>query len=408
MPADTLFVTVGGSPQPIVTAIRQHRPARVVFVCSEDDPVSGRPGSSTQVVGTGKVCTSGRDAPPDLPNIPTQLGLAPDAFELVTVPADDPVTAAERLAEPIRVAAARGAVVADYTGGTKSMSAALFLAALQQPGVDVSLVGGPRLDLVRVADGTESVRRVEAGGARRRWRLLEAERAWARHAYQEAVYLLEAEQSDDAALQRLLLLSRGLAAWDAFDHARAYGLLRPFAATLPPGLMAALARLRDHAADRAREAEALRIWDLRLMADRRAVAGRFDTGVLVLYRALEWIAQWALRFDHGVSTDDVPAEVLGGLGFAGHDGRRKLGLHEAWRAVARLGGPLAETAARTERARLDFLKRRNESLYAHGRTPVRHADFDAARDWLDREVMPAFIEHAFRGCAPFPQLPDVP
>jgi hypothetical protein len=49
----TLYLTVGGSHQPLVTAIQSLRPQRVVFFCTDRDPATDQPGSRTQVEGKG-------------------------------------------------------------------------------------------------------------------------------------------------------------------------------------------------------------------------------------------------------------------------------------------------------------------------------------------------------------------
>lgn len=45
--------------------------------------------------------------------------------------------------------------IADYTGGTKTMTAALVCTALERDDVTLQLVSGARPDLVAVRDGTE-------------------------------------------------------------------------------------------------------------------------------------------------------------------------------------------------------------------------------------------------------------
>lgn len=52
---NVLVCTVGGSHQPIVTAIRAIKPAYVCFLCTDRDPNTGQPGSRIQVEGTGNV-----------------------------------------------------------------------------------------------------------------------------------------------------------------------------------------------------------------------------------------------------------------------------------------------------------------------------------------------------------------
>jgi hypothetical protein len=67
-----LLITVGGSPQPIITAIQSLNPDRTVFICSD-----GPRGSVSQVIGEGTPCEirRGAEVVERLPNLPTHLGL---------------------------------------------------------------------------------------------------------------------------------------------------------------------------------------------------------------------------------------------------------------------------------------------------------------------------------------------
>jgi hypothetical protein len=72
MTSSILLITVGGSHQPIATAIRSLEPDRTIFICSD-----GSKGSQSQVLRTGKPCEvrRGMEVVERLPNIPTQVGL---------------------------------------------------------------------------------------------------------------------------------------------------------------------------------------------------------------------------------------------------------------------------------------------------------------------------------------------
>ncbi|MCA9558774.1 MAG: TIGR02710 family CRISPR-associated protein [Myxococcales bacterium] len=410
-----LVVTVGGSHAPILKSISWHEPDFVWFVFSEDDASAGPRGigSHSQITGEGQVCRSGGQQKPDLPNIPTQLGLGRDRFEVLCVPADEPARAVELivdLLERLRSDLAVRDLRADYTGGTKSMSAALLHAAVLAGGVRLFVTTGPRPNLVRVPDGHESTQHIDDDALTSSWRVRDAERAWARFAYGEAARLLDRLDRKSDRSSRLLTMSRGLAAWDAFDHRRAFILLQQYARQLDHDLIAALGQMRAPEDGRPpkdpRRVEALRVHDLYLASARRAAAGRHDTEVLLLYRAFEWIAQWTLRFYHAIDTGDVPADdQLADLAHVAHDGKRKLGLHNAWTAIGRLDGPLAEVGRATEKTRLDFGKRRNQSIFAHGFAPISAAEARKARAWFEADVLPAFQQVAFDGRAPFPQLP---
>ncbi len=85
-----LICTVGGSHQPIVTAIKEQNPDFVLFVCTDKDPATGRPGSNSQITGAGNcIKASVQDDKPSLPNIPAQTGLTPEQYEICTTLSDD-------------------------------------------------------------------------------------------------------------------------------------------------------------------------------------------------------------------------------------------------------------------------------------------------------------------------------
>ena len=197
-----LLCTVGGSHQPILRAIEAAEPRYVCFFCTGKDPDSGKPGSEAQVIGKGKVIKASHDDDkPTLPNIPAQAGLADDVFEPVVVRADDHDgawrvmrDAMDRLAGQFRGAR----LVADYTGGTKTMTAALVCAALERSDVELQLVTSARANLVRVPDGTE--RAMPAGTARLRLarEMAPCLNAWRRFAYR--VFNNESGLAEDAAV----------------------------------------------------------------------------------------------------------------------------------------------------------------------------------------------------------------
>jgi len=226
MPQGVLFVTVGGLHQPIVAAIRHVRPDHVVFFCTDRDPATGRPGSVTQVTGQGLVVKAApADAAATLPNIPTQAGLAPEQHSAVIVPADEIDAATDRMHAALRDWRRRdpGArLVADYTGGTKTMSAALVLAGLEVSGVELQVVTGARADLVRVRSGTEAACGVEIERLRFARAFDAALAPCKRYAYDESALVLDSfgaprNPALRACWQRVRDLSRAFAAWDRFD-----------------------------------------------------------------------------------------------------------------------------------------------------------------------------------------------
>ena len=161
MPNPTvLLCTVGGSHEPIVKSIRHTQPKFICFVCSEDDLATGQLGSALQIEGKGKFIKAKReDSKPTLPNIPTQLELTADSYEVIKIAADDLDAACQTIVQQMKLLKQRfpdAELIADYTGGTKTMTAALVVAAIEI-GVALQVVTGSRVDLVQVRSGMEAV-----------------------------------------------------------------------------------------------------------------------------------------------------------------------------------------------------------------------------------------------------------
>ncbi len=152
-----LLVTVGGSFQPIVTSIRSLQPDRVIFIASD-----GERGSKSQVVGEGYPCEvrRGSEIIEKLPNIPTQVGLG-DKFQrdrdLISISNPDQLSECYiRVTECIRKLKQENPdaeILADYTGGTKTMCTSLAMGAIDY-GIDLYVtIANTRENLVKVEKG---------------------------------------------------------------------------------------------------------------------------------------------------------------------------------------------------------------------------------------------------------------
>ena len=400
MDGPILLCTVGGVHQPILRAIASTSPRYVCFFCTDRDPGTGRPGSIVQVNGKGNVIkVNPGDASPTLPNIPAQAGLDADRFEARTIPADD----LDAAFFTMRVAAAEigerfpGArFVADYTGGTKTMTAALVCVALEQDDIELQLVAGARPNLVRVEDGAEqamtaSVARLRLDRAMAPWL-----GAWRRFAYHETAEGLDgiriaAGNPGRARFQLARALSRALARWDDFDHDGALALLDTYAKQVALRFPQMLPTIRLLANEHDAKHEPARLFDLRLNAERRAAQGRFDDAVARWYRLMEWTAQWQLRTVLGVDTADFPRNLLPPDADApsSGDGKVRIGLWRTWQVVDhRLSGPAQAFIAEHGRELRDLLDLRNQSILAHGYRPVGAADWQRVGSWTRERFLP--------------------
>ena len=120
-------------------------------------------------------------------------------------------------------------------------------------------------------------------------------------------------------------------------------------------------------------------------ARRRAGEGRYDDAVARLYRAIEATGQLRLRTEHGIDASKVPFDrVPESLREAWapytqvHGQELQLPLQGVYRLLAALEDPLG---ALFQKARLSDpekspLTNRNQSILAHGYSPVSKKTFD--------------------------------
>ena len=398
-----LLCTVGGSHQPILKAVESISPAFVCFFCTDKDPESGRPGSLVQVTGKGNVIkASPRDEKPTLPNIPSLAGLEDDGFEARTVPADDLDGAWIAMRDAVTVLADRfpGArFIADYTGGTKTMTVALVLAALDRQDVELQLVAGARPNLVQVEDGTEQAMTASVARLRLDRAMAPYLGAWRRFAYREAADGLDgiriaANDPDRARLGLARAFSRALALWDDFDHAGALALIDVYAGRIArdhPTMLPALRLLASTREGQREQRVPALLFDLWRNAERRAAQGRFDDAVARWYRLMEWTAQWQIRVALDTDTADFPRELLppDAEVTPARDGRIKIGLWMAWQVVGHhLSGTARDLVVRHGPALRDLLDLRNGSILAHGFRPIGTEDWQKVRSFTEERFLP--------------------
>ena len=396
-----LTLTVGGSCAPIVRSVDSHKPSFVHFISNADDPATGRRGTRHVIDGEGLVCGEDRDNL-DLPNILEQVALAPGAYEIHELA--DPDDLDQCYATMVSVLSqAReqhpGAkLLADYTGGTKTMSAALVVAALNQQ-VELVMMRGARRNLVSVDPKTTYVHKSHISAA-----FLDRQLAVVSTLERRADYGAAAEAVEDvmsqhgpqgavqSTLQTRLLLCRSFDAWDSFDHLLAYQqldhlqnkALRRRVMNWKDALQMVIqsrARVDDDLATKASDLLGRRfaqadgfevVRDLLANAERRASQERFDDAIGRLYRATELVAQIVLRQRYEIATHDValvalPEQTRGKYeALCGDGARLELSMVQAHDLLADLDAGYG-TLWKERRARVvDNLSTRNHSILAHG------------------------------------------
>jgi CRISPR-associated protein (TIGR02710 family) len=314
-----LVCSVGGTSEPVAVAIRHWRPARILFLCSKQ---------------TRALIKTALDAA-----AAAGFAVSPGCFDqtVLSDPQDLQQTLRDLrpLDQHVRDWQQRGeeyAVVADFTGGTKVMSAALALVAHRWK-CTFAYVGGQR----RTKGG---VGVVETGAERvvhfaNPWDALgyqaveDAVTVFNHGGYAAAAHLLDGamKNADKPEVKRELSTLKAVvdayAAWDRFDHkeaaqrfADALKNRNDLAAVFPHESSSLIQRLQRHcdlAAQLAVLKEPTVAWvaDLLHNARRRAAERRFDDAVARLYRAFEALAQVRLREQYGIpDTKAVPLEKL--------------------------------------------------------------------------------------------------
>jgi len=377
--------------RPEAFALREARPDYVVFVCSQ-------PGDTQ----TGSLDFVDQYA--------TLAGLAPEQYEVLALPdPDDLVRCYEALVArfaDLRQRFPGAELLADYTAGTKSMSAALVLAALDSEGspeVQLRLVRGARGRQATVIPGTESFAPVSGVHDVRARRFLGLARsALERYDYAEAAATLDEAMRRELSptlrsqLERARNLCRAFDAWDRYELPTAIRLFELYRRDWHrqhtvleqlQGVVAAFSLVEQPPTDQPRLAALdqlrdpyLAVEDVLYNAERRAAQARYDDAMARVYRALELLVQLRLWLGHRIDTANVdlarvPEERRAQLAARDRgNGAVRLALVQAWDLLADLPAePLADWL-RAERGRLlDWTKHRNASLLAHGFSPVTAA-----------------------------------
>ena len=397
-----LVITVGGSCAPIVTSIRQNKPDKIFFICSDDTETSR--GSYRTIEGSGNVCGL------DEPNILTQAGVPEVEYDIIKITDFDDLNSCYmhslRVLEEIRKEFADADIIADYTGGTKTMGAGLAAASMDVHGVIICLIKGTRTDLVKVQDGTQYARLIHAneGVFHRQFELMNS--LSRRYDYEGVLSTLNTITESrnisselDRLIGRKLAFSKGFLAWDCFDHAEAWRLLSPYKKDMldtikfleaiiwsRKGIDMEFNEKSIEGLSKKKKGHGYElVEDLLLNSERRASQGRYDDAIGRLYRALELLVQIRLKLQYEIKTDDVdvkkiPQEYQEGyeLKKDANGGKLKTGLKESYEllAIANNADPLTRVYLNKKDGLVNLLRIRNSSLFAHGFQPITKEEYD--------------------------------
>lgn len=422
-----LILTVGGSDSPLTKCIKNHRPDHVVFLCTEDE--DGNKGSREMVDGRGMVF-EGRECKKcrykemeQRENIVNLSGLEQGMYEIHTVPPDDPNKNFEIATELIKRFLDSGhEVIVDYTGGTKSMSVGLAMAAIEFPQCTLSLVKGKRVDLIKIRDGMERVASLPSNTVfmqKQKKLYQELIKNWD---YGVAVQILEeisrmGYMGDERELERLLILCRGFTEWDNFNYSSAVDKIEAYKDdTLVKGYNSTLKQIcstikwyKNWIPDEKKNPPVfLLVYDVLLNAERKAHKGNYDDSISRMYRAIEMYGQFCLRTGNPrLTSDDIDISLIPEKyreyyeKKRGAKGKIQLGLTEDYDLLVLLGHPVKPVWERWRDKVLLFLYKRNNSFLAHGFEPLTAMDFLESK-----EIVWGFITECDKALRIKPGLSD--
>jgi CRISPR-associated protein (TIGR02710 family) len=405
-----LLVTVGGSHQPIVTAITSLKPNFVIFICSD-----GEKGSKSQVIGKGTPCEvrRGNETIDKLPNIPKQVNLGDNFQEerdviLIQEPDDlsECYIKASSAIQTIKKRYPEAELLADYTGGTKSMSVGLAMASLDYK-IQLYLTTSNRTNIIKIERGELTGQALVVPLIAQRTIEQFLPLALQQYNYPAAVAELkhlfvsmQLPNESKKQIQSLYNSCSAFNAWDKFQHQEALDFFQ--SEKKRPEIKEFVIFLKRVINSRSKIDEKFQITedseipchgyeivqDLLLNAERRAKQERYDDAVGRLYRALELLAQIRLLQSYGIKTGNVELEKLPESLRVEYEQKRsiynnkiQLALRNSYDLLSKLNDDkLGKLYQENTKKIFNALEKRNNSLFAHGFQPITSIDYQIMED----------------------------
>ncbi len=389
-----LVISIGKSPDPCLASVEQHKAKRVIFFASQET----------------------RESVTDIERVLNMRG------ELVALEKDDEYDF-ELCYQTARVAIQKALatpepkrIVVDITGGTKTMTAALALAASDHQ-LEFAYVISDKQPDGTFKSNSERVR--PFANPLHKYHIRELERLQNsfnagdfRASFQTIQTILERSQGNDydtAFYEALRELITAFERWDLFNHqqasdlfATAMKMLKPLAAAKTSAWQVwfkEISKLQEVLLElkaAKKQPSMVLMQDLLSNADRRVARGEYDDAVARMYRAVDLYCEILLT-EAGVHMNDTfytlpEAQKHFVHEFRPHqqksDNTLKLaGIYDVARLAAMLepqkGGDLLHALERGSLKRI--LEQRNESILAHGFDPISKESAEKLRRVLLEE-----------------------
>lgn len=368
-PVKALIISVGDNPESVVLTINRLQPECLCFFVSEDK----------------KGTINGQIIP--------KITIPPKRWDQITTSdPEDLKKCCASLVSGLQGLLSRWGVepsqlTVDYTGGTKTMSAALLLCTIDASS-SYHFTGGREQEVYQVNPWDELQIRARQ----------EAAITFNRGRYQQAALLFQGIEkrvsgSSKPLYKALVDLSEGYALWDAFDYKGGWNKLHSAKKALemamlfggPPGVKTLVSGLKENMTFLEKivmGGEGVKpeiFFDLLSNAKRRAeLEHKYEDATARLYRALEVLAQVKLS-ERGFNTGSIDTARLPSTlreefiqrYTSSIDGKIKIGLEAAYRLLSELGDELGLAFNKHWNDFKVLFESRNLSILAHGFAPIK-------------------------------------
>ncbi|MDI9624116.1 MAG: TIGR02710 family CRISPR-associated CARF protein [Candidatus Aenigmatarchaeota archaeon] len=281
-------------------------------------------------------------------------------------------------------------IIIDYTSGTKTMttSAAICSMLYQKK---LSLVTGERGENGIVIPGTEAPREQNLFAAYDKYLFDKVKEAFNHHRFGEAIDYLKriVMPKEEVDYEKFI---QGYDLWDKFDHIKAWELLKNIK-KVPPENKEFLGKLTssmnlDDQKELLKNKGKFLVADLLNNAKRRLKEEKYEDAVARLYRIMELLAQCRLSefgiYTSNVKIEKIPSHIQDKYNKLRDDeGKVKLGLQKSYELLKDLEDKLGERYVNDKEIK-ELLKRRNESILAHGLKPITNEDIPEVKKFYEK------------------------
>lgn len=409
-----LVITVGGSPEPIINACREYEPDYIYFICSKGELPKG---TEQMVDGLGNPCGDIRKkkcsecgflvplGDPQGKAIVVQAGIPKENYQKVVLNDPDDLeevyAAMLQIHEDVLQRFPESKKAVNYTGGTKSMTAGAVLFGLHYPDWQLAINRGPRVDVIKVTQG-DTWWVMEAGSIHANMQVEACRPLLKGYHYATVSELLKLVQRQAGLskqtkyrIQRIRQLCQSFDAWDKFNHQEALENLE----VLGGGAGKWVKTAKEIIGILPRSNPYQPVADMVLNAQRRIKQSRYDDAIARYYRAVEMLAQVRLKTKYDILTSDVSIEKVPSARveeyakIAAENGVIRLSLVKDYDLLDCFEDPLGVIWRERRNELLSNLEVRNNSILAHGTTPIDEKDAMKCQDFFD-----SFIKGGLQQC----------